>query len=103
MHRLLLPPFRALSAYLGRSQREHERVADRFQLEGTGMQRRAEFGFQFLGTIALPGKTLRNILRDAKSSSTDTLPWVVELEQLEGAVPQFLDFQPTKFDSKLLG
>jgi hypothetical protein len=103
MHRLLLPPFRALSAYLGRSQHEHERVADRSQLEGTGMQRRAEFGFRFLRTKSLPAKTLRNILEDAKLSSGGTIPWVLELEQLEKAVPQFLDFQPTNFDMELLG
>jgi len=103
MHRLLLPPFQALSSYLVRSQREYERVADRFQLEGTGMQRRGAFAFRFLGTKLLPAKTLRNMLQEAKSSSTGILPWVVELEQLERAVPQFLDFQPTKFDVQLLG
>jgi len=103
MHRLLLPPFRALSSYLVRSQRKYERVADRFQLDGTGMQRRAAFAFRFLSTQSLPAKTLRDILRDVKSSSNGTLPWVVELEQLERAVPMFLDFQPTKFDMELLG
>jgi hypothetical protein len=103
MHRLLLPPFRVLSAFLVQSQRKHERVADRFQQKGTGMHRRGAFGLQFLGTKSLQAKTLRNILQDAKSSSDGTLPWVLELENLERAVPQFLDFQPTKFDMELLG
>jgi hypothetical protein len=103
MHKLLLPPFRMLSAHLVRYQREHELVADRFQRKGTGMERRAEFGFRFLGTKSLPAKTLRDLLQEAKSSANDFPPWVMELEQLEGAVPQFLDFQPTKFDMKILG
>jgi len=103
MHRLLLPPFRALSAHLARSQRKHERVADRYQLKGSGMHRRGAFGFQFLGTISLKAKTLRNILQDAQSSTDSTGTWVLELENLERAVPDFLDFQPTKFDMELLG
>lgn len=102
MHRLLLQPFRALSAHLVQQQRAYERVADRYLRKGTGMERRAEFGFRFLGTKSLPGKTLRDLLHDAKSSN-DGQPWVVELEQIERAVPQFLDFQPTKFDMRLLG
>jgi len=102
MHKLLLPPFRVLSAHLVRSQRRHERVADRFQLKGTGMHRRGEFGLRFLGTKSLPAKTMRDILQDAKSSHSP-VPWVLELEELEKAVPNFLDFQPTKFDMELLG
>ena len=103
MHGLLLPPFRRLSAHLVSRQRDHERVADRFSRKGSGMERRAEFGFQFLGTKSLPPKTLRDILQEAKSSANDVPPWVMELEQLERAVPQFLDFQPTKFDMEILG
>jgi hypothetical protein len=103
MHSLFLPPFKKLSAYLVHWQRKHERRADRFQLKGTGMRRRGEFGFRFFGTDSLPTKTLRDVIRDAKSKSDDALPWVVELEDLEKAVPQFLDFRPTKFDMKLLG
>lgn len=103
MHRLLLPPFRALSAHLVRSQRKYERVADRFQLKGTGMHRRGEFGFRFLGSKSLQAKTLRNILQETKSSSNGTVPWVLELEDLETAVTDFLEFQPTKFDMELLG
>jgi hypothetical protein len=103
MHRLLLSPFRALSAYLVRWHQEHELVADRFQRHGTPMQRRGAFAFRFLGTRSLAPKTLRNILHEAKSSSDGLLPWILELEQLEGAVADFLDFQPTKFDMKLLG
>jgi hypothetical protein len=103
MHGLLLPPFRELSRYLVNSQREYERVADRFQLKDTGMQRRAAFAFRFLGSKSLPAKTLRSILKDAKSSSNGTQPWIAELEQVESAVPEFLDFQPTKFDVQLLG
>jgi hypothetical protein len=103
MHRLLLPPFRAMSAYLFQRTQEHERVADRFQRNGTPMQRRGAFAFRFLGTTSLPAKTLRDVLRDAKSSSDGTLPWVLELEQLERAVPQFLDLQLSKFDFQVLG
>lgn len=103
MHRLLLPPFRRLSAHLVSRQRDHERVADRFSRKGTGMERRAEFGLQFLGTKSLPSKTLRDILQEAKSSANKFPPWVKELEQLERAVPQFLDFQPTKFAMKIVG
>lgn len=103
MHKLLLPPFRVLSVHLVRSQRKHERVADRFQLKGTGMHRRGEFGRRFLGTKSLPPKTIRDILQDANSSSHAPVPWVPELEELEKAVPNFLDFQPTKFDMELLG
>jgi hypothetical protein len=103
MHSLLLPPFRSLAAHLARRQREYERVADRFSRKGTGMERKAEFGFRFLETNSLPAKTLRNILQEAKLSANDDVPWITELEQLERALPQFLDFQPTKFDMKILG
>ena len=103
MHRLLLPPFQVLSAHLVRSHHEHELVADWSQRNGTSMQRRGEFGFQFLGSPSLAAKTLRKILQDVKSSSPGVLPWAIELEQLDRAVPQFLDFQPTKFDMELLG
>jgi hypothetical protein len=103
MHRLLLPPFLALSAYLIRRHQEYELVADRFQRHGTPMQRRGAFAFRFLGTQSLAAKTLRNILQEAKSSSDGLLPWVLELEQLERAVPHFLDFHPTSFDMELLG
>ncbi len=92
-----------MSAYLFRRNQEHERVADRFQRNGTPMQRRGAFAFRFLGTTSLPAKTLRDVLRDAKSSSDGTLPWVLELEQLERAVPQFLDLQLSKFDFQVLG
>jgi hypothetical protein len=103
MHKLLLPPFRVLSAYLVRSQQKHERVADRFQLKGTGMHRRGEFGLRFLGTKSLPEKSMRDILQDDNSSSRAPVPWALQLEELEKAVPNFLDFQPTKFDMELLG
>jgi hypothetical protein len=103
MHRLLLPPFRAMSAYLVRRNQEYEREADRFQRDGTPMQRRGTFAFRFLGTKSLPAKTLRDILKDAKSASVGTLAWILELEQLERAVPQFLDLQLSKFDFQVLG
>jgi hypothetical protein len=67
------------------------------------MHRRGEFAFRFLGSNSLPVKTLKNILEEAKSSSSDTPAWVSQLEQLEMAVPNFLDFQPTKFDAEVLG
>jgi len=103
MHKLLLPSFRMLSAHLIRQQRAHERHARLESPTATGMQRRAEFGFRFLGTPSLAAKSLRDIVKDVKSSSNETPSWVAELEQLEGAVPEFLDFQPTKFDVQLLG
>lgn len=102
MHRLLLPPFQALSAYLVRWHQEHELVADRFPRHSTPMQRRGEFGLRFLGTASLPAKSVRDMFHKAKTSSTN-VPWVTDLEQLDRAVPQFLDFQPTKFDMELLG
>jgi len=104
MHRLFLPAFRVLSAYLVRAHRKYKRKADRFQREGTGMHRRGEFAFRFLGTPSLKARTLRDILQQAKSSSKETLPWVVELEELDKVIlPDFLDFQPSNWDMELLG
>ena len=103
MHKLLLPAFRALSACLARAHRKYTRKADRFQRKGTGIHRRGEFAFRFLG-ISLKRRTLRDILQQAKSSSKETLPWVVELEKLDkDIVPDFLDFQPSNRDMELLG
>jgi len=103
MHNLFLPAFRALSAYLVQAHREHESLAERGK--GTEMHRRGEFAFRFLGTPALKARTLRDILQQAKSSSKETLAWVVELEHLEKSktLPDFLDFEPSKFDMELLG
>jgi len=102
MHTLLLPAFRALSAYLVQAHKEYEREAD--QGEGTEMHRRGEFAFRFLGTPSLKRRTLMDILQQAKSSSKETLPWVVELEKLdEEVVPDLLDFQPSNWDMELLG
>jgi hypothetical protein len=101
MHRLLLPVFRTLSGYLAQAHREYESVAQRGK--GTDMHRRGEFAFRFLGTPALKARTLRDILQ-AQSSSKETLPWVVELEELdEKVVPDLLDFQPSNWDMELLG
>jgi hypothetical protein len=101
MHNLLLPAFRALSAYLVQAHREYERKAERGK--GTEMHRRGEFAFRFLG-ISLKRRTLRDILQHAKSSSKETLAWVVELEKLDkDIVPDFLDFQPSNWDMELLG
>jgi hypothetical protein len=101
MHNLLLPAFRALSAYLVQAHGEYERDAERGK--GTEMHRRGEFAFRFLGT-SLKRRTLRDILQQAKSSSKETLPWVVELEKLDKPiVPDFLDFQPSNWDMELLG
>jgi len=100
MHRLLLPAFRALSTYLVQAHREYEREAERGK--GTEMRRRGEFAFRFLG-ISLKRRTLRDILQQAKSSSKETLPWVVELEELGNAIPDFLGLQPSNWDMDLLG
>lgn len=103
MHRLLLPAFRALSLHLAQRLRAHERAAVPSPLGATGMKRRAQFAMRYVGTPSLRAMSLRTVIQEIKSSSVEPPAWTAELERLELAVPEFLDFQPTKLDMELLG
>jgi hypothetical protein len=103
MHRLLLPAFRALSVHLAQRLRAHERAAVPYPFDATGMQRRSEFGLRYLGTPSLRSMSLRTVIQEVKSSSAEPPAWTAELERFELAVPEFLDFRPTKLDMELLG